>query len=1363
MLTARYVTCRLLLLLALFFFTAGAVWAQRSDVYVPDDLEPWQDWVLHGKEYRACPFFFDRQPDERGDFVCAWPGELDLAVTADGGRFTQAWNVYADEQWVSLPGNTEHWPEQVTADGRSISVVLQNGAPAVRLAAGSYTLSGRFAWNERPRALPVPAETGLFRLTVDGVLSPFPALADSALWLGEQEAPRQERDAIRVEVYRLVADDVPTRLTTRLSVQVSGSVREEVIGPALPAGFVPIALHSALPVRLEADGNLRIQVRPGHWPIELLARGAGVMDEVTLPEPSANLPASEIWSYQSNDPLRVTVPEGLPPADPAQVSAPDEWQGLPAFHAVPGATLSIVERSRGLAATDNQLRLARELWLDFDGGGFTFSDTIAGTMRGGWRLDMSLPYKLLSASEDQEPLLVTTGAEEGVTGVELRRTEVDLQALGRRQTRGAAPVSGWQTRFDSVVTELNLPPGHKLLASGGADRAAGAWMERWRLLDFFLVLIITLATARLFGWQAGAVAFLALVLCWHETGAPRWLWLNLLAATALVRVAPVGRLRKSAALYRGLGFAALIILLVPFIAAQLRIAIYPQLEPQGRYDTALLESPAAAPAEDAAVREMKRAVQPAQYSAAGEEIVVTAARRSVSYARYAPNAVVQAGPGLPSWRWNTYQLHWNGPVDPEQTFRLTIMPRWLVTLLRFALVLLLVGFAAVFVFEIFNQRWQWPPRKGAATGSLLAVMIVTLVAAAGFSAPEATRADTPSPDILQQLQLRLLEPPPCTPRCAEIAEAEVDVGQQAMVVELVVHAEEDVAVPLPGSLHGWRPESVQVDGAALPQVYRARPDTLWIRITEGRHRITLDGPLPPVDGLEVPFPATPRAIAVQSEDWTVSGIRDRRLVAGALQLTRVQDEGSDDAAARWESSRFPQFAHIERTIELDLDWRVRTRVFRVAPEQGALTMKVPLLDGESVLSPGISVADGEVLVAMDASGQIVQWESTLARTSPLVLQVAEDAPWKEVWRFGIGNIWHVSFSGVPESEPQDAEGVRFAEFYPRGGEMLTLEAARPEASPGTTLAFDNVTVTTEIGARSRNVDMVLEYRSTRGAQHVITLPPGAEVLAVEIDGRNEPLRAPDGELSVPILPGAHTIHVRWRRDGDLTVLESAPRVDLGAAAGNLNQSVQLPANRWILATSGPRLGPAVMYWSELAALILFAFILGRIDLTPLRTRHWLLLGLGFSTFSWPVLALVAIWLLGSGARRRWSMDTARWWQFDLVQVVFTALTIVALIAIVATVPTGLLGAPDMHIVGNGSYGNNLRWFADRTDASLPETSVISVPLWVYKVLILAWALWLSFALLRWLPWVWQCFIGQGLWRHRKAASSKGNPSGMFTT
>ena len=54
------------------------------------------------------------------------------------------------------------------------------------------------------------------------------------------------------------------------------------------------------------------------------------------------------------------------------------------------------------------------------------------------------------------------------------------------------------------------------MTAPGVDDAAGSWASEWQLLDFFLVLIITVAMWRLFNPVAGVVALLALVLSFHE-------------------------------------------------------------------------------------------------------------------------------------------------------------------------------------------------------------------------------------------------------------------------------------------------------------------------------------------------------------------------------------------------------------------------------------------------------------------------------------------------------------------------------------------------------------------------------------------------------------------------------------------------------------------------------------------------------------------------------------------------------------------------------------------------------------------------------------------------------------------------------
>jgi hypothetical protein len=88
---------------------------------------------------------------------------------------------------------------------------------------------------------------------------------------------------------------------------------------------------------------------------------------------------------------------------------------------------------------------------------------------------------------------------------------------------------------------------------------------------------------------------------------------------------------------------------------------------------------------------------------------------------------------------------------------------------------------------------------------------------------------------------------------------------------------------------------------------------------------------------------------------------------------------------------------------------------------------------------------------------------------------------------------------------------------------------------------------------------------------------------------------------------------------------------------------------------------------------------------------------------------------------------------------------------VAAVPQGLLAHPDMRIAPPPIIGGELTWFVDQSMTQLPAPAVLSVSLWWYKIAMLAWALWLSFALIRWVKWAWQVYTRDGLWPQRERA------------
>ena len=72
-------------------------------------------------------------------------------------------------------------------------------------------------------------------------------------------------------------------------------------------------------------------------------------------------------------------------------------------------------------------------------------------------------------------------------------------------------------------------------------------------------------------------------------------------------------------------------------------------------------------------------------------------------------------------------------------------------------------------------------------------------------------------------------------------------------------------------------------------------------------------------------------------------------------------------------------------------------------------------------------------------------------------------------------------------------------------------------------------------------------------------------------------------------------------------------------------------------------------------------------------------------------------------------------------------TVTAATVLAVSVGRGLLGRPDMMIAGNGSWAESLTWFSDRLDGPLPQPWVVSVPLLAYRLVMLAWSLWLALA------------------------------------
>jgi hypothetical protein len=632
--------------------------------------------------------------------------------------------------------------------------------------------------------------------------------------------------------------------------------------------------------------------------------------------------------------------------------------------------------------------------------------------------------------------------------------------------------------------------------------------------------------------------------------------------------------------------------------------------------------------------------------------------------------------------------------------------------------------------------------RGAVPSSVVLVLALTF-----FCIPSHAYS-TPDGELLNGLKTRLSRPSKCVPNCAEIMAARVVLTPIGLEVGLDVAALSSVAVALPTAGQRFDLDAITLDGISVPGAYRDNDRQIWIALKPGVHRVNLIGRVPTADSIQLLFPQVPRVIAVSGEGWEVSGVNAGRLLGNTIELLRRRQAGHEPDNSQ-DPAQFAPYVRVRREFALDLDWSVQTTVERLAPEKGGFTLEIPLLAGESVLTSGIETNNGtKALVGFDSSADEFSWRSGMSSRDTLTLTAAKDKPWSEVWIFRVDPIWQVEFSGVPAVMPENLNSGDWTfEYFPRAGETLTLKISRPSAAKGGTLAIDSAELEYDLGKRSANAVLQFRYRSTRGDPHSVILPPTARVTAVTVDGHPVPVRAEKGVVPLELAPGAHRVQIDWQSDDSATLRMRLPRVNLQVTSSNVTTEVHMPGDRWVLFAGGSGVGPAILYWGELIVFIVFAVILGQIPRAPLRRHEWLILGLGLSTFSWSALLLFAVWIFAMRWRREAAVEQLSAPKFNLLQVALIVLSLAALISLIAAIPYGLLAHPDMRIAGSGQQADMLSWFNDQAPDVLPTPWVFSLSLWWYKAAMLLWALWLAFALVRWLPIAWNALGAGGYWRN----------------
>lgn len=1361
----RVVTQLLLVLIPSFCLSTGA------HAQAPAELSKWKDWILEKHPERECPVTFNSARK-----VCIWSNELKINASNTGARFSLNTSLASNAQ-VVLPGNHQLWPTGVRVNNEPRSVVATNsGLPSIALKPGDYLITGALTWAELPRTVQIPSEPAFIRLTVNNQPITTPRIADNKnLWLSrDTESQAQQEDSLSIKVRRKLSDNNPAVLITHLDLAVSGSVRDVNIGTLLPNGFHLTNLESQLPAALNTEGIMSLQVRPGRWTISATAMHIGAVESIRYTAQPPYWPRREIWFFEDAPDLRTVSVTGGTSIDPSTQPVPAHWQNLPAYLLPADIPLRITTLHRGdPQPPGNILSLKKDIWLNFDGAGYTIKDHITGTMNNTWRLTMDARQELGNASIQGKPIPVTTINEPTLkmpAGVEVRTQALNVETVSRSEKQASLLVSGWNSAFDNVDLTFHLPPGWSLLHLTNADQVHGTWLMAWSLWDIFLVLLFVVIVWRYIHPMAGLLAGVSLLVLFHRANAPITLFILTIGlfvvstrckAFLAQPVVPsteegtesslsdtVNKFRSTSfAWFKGLSYLSLALFLIVgmnFFVTQARSIVYPQLslennyrysEPERAFDVTHLNDPqnshskVGAEVDEAALREM-----PLSLSSVKPKRQTFSTTNDAYRLNSAPDLSIQAGPSVPTWRWKTVHASWSSSIRPSDEYRVYLTPPWLNRIGALLCILLPFGLLFYLFCRMQGLRIADFGQHLKQTSSLSVVFVIPLLGLFLSMLPGLTHAAESGLSItdklLREYEQRLTQPPDCLPQCAAINSVELS-GDDEITISLAVSTQTALAFPLPSQQQGWWMTSARRDN--LNATLTHFNNHLYIELPAGTHEIQLTGIIVN-NQATLDFQLPLHNFTVSTDAYRIDGLSNDEQPSTSIEIHRL-NQRSEDLANTSQATPLTPVVRVNRYLNFDNEWTVRTRVERLGESDRPFTVDVNLLPEERP-TRALELNDSTARIEFLQGQNDFQWDSLLPLSSPIELVSTVDDHMTEMWSVTSTPRWHVDYEGIPPLSSSTTTAS--PRWQPWQDDSITLTVARPIPLAGNPVSLDKLTLDLAWGKRTYTSTATLDLRATQGTRYDFAMPIKAKPLGVSIDGQVRPVPVKSNVISIPLNPGKQSVEIRWETETGMTFASETPRLRLPTEVSNIHLNVNPQRDRFIVFLTGPALGPVVLIWGVLLLLLLILPLIPNRYFPGIKKRDWFLLSLGVATFTPVILLMLVVCVCFLHWRGKITPDqfSRSKYRFVFNASMTLAITFIVLTlgAVISSIPYSLLAQPDMYITGNQSTAHALRWYADYTPNILPKTTVYSVPSYVYRLCMLVWSFWLALAFVRWIRW-----------------------------
>ena len=715
---------------------------------------------------------------------------------------------------------------------------------------------------------------------------------------------------------------------------------------------------------------------------------------------------------------------------------------------------------------------------------------------------------------------------------------------------------------------------------------------------------------------------------------------------------------------------------------------------------------------------------------------------------------VSVGSGFPEWNWQRYRLASNGRLVENSKISLIYSNQNQQYIISFFWILGLILLFRKFIkkhcllfsdVDVILDRVKQMTKSfngGKLSSWFVAVLFVGLTIGQSDNALAMQKSEPhiasdvaenipsqSSNSIIDEYRDRLFKAKECAPHCGSVEKISLTENNGSLIISSLVHADGDLWISIPEGA-----DSYKVNGSDAVLMYAGG---LKLFIPSGVSTIQL------TKNMREGFHFNNGFFASAFVDNKLKNIKfTKSATEFSFELGEAIGVEVGKGELSKESVEIKPFFTFRRKIVFESNsWKViNTLEKKYGSFSNNIFISLPLLSNEKVIDERYKVENGLLVIPFLSSDKEVSWLSDLNLVSQMELKHPQNNLYSEIWEFEKNPLWHIEYKGIPE--------VSDNLFIPLPNEKLSILIDKLKSIDGAHIGIQSFKESIVSG--NKLTSYLIQVEVMAGLPDVFTykMPPAAILGEVSVNGAPFQPMVDKDTVKINLNTGINKISIGFDSPEEMSV-KFSPTSNLNYPGSNFNASMQIQQDRWVLWVGGDVYKPSVLFWSFFILLLLVTFVAAKFN-PSVKMYEWFILGIGLSQLSWIPILIVFAAIYSIGIRKSINPSNLDDSSFNMIQSLIIGITLVALMIVFVAINQGLLGYPDMLIRGLSSNAFNLNWYGDRWDANaLPQVFVLSVPLYVYRIIMLIWSLWMAMFLFKIAKEWWTAFSLGGYWKSPK--------------